>query len=218
MSEAFFFFLSAVSSPSKSAKSLEEALVPLQPSVLWCVVWEKLLSGKVSQKISLWAPSSPVLRYRYVPRILNISLVKLWQAGACGSSNDLCLLPFTSWHVLPSHSSPDAPTSTVPLLWTPLQGSVQLTAASLLVLWAVLWELHLSMAETACPCRPLRWLDHNKADRRDTRDKRIYFHWVLEEIFIIQKYSFLIWFWERHQTPCPRFYWLKDFKTVKSQI
>lgn len=36
--KSFFFFLSAMSSSSKSAKSLEEAIVPWQPCVLRCVV------------------------------------------------------------------------------------------------------------------------------------------------------------------------------------
>lgn len=48
--------------------------------------------------------------------------------------------------------------------------------------------------------------------------KHSYCQWALQKIFIIQKQSLLIWFWDRHQTLCPRIYWLEDFKTVKSQI
>lgn len=162
MSEAFFF-LSAMSSPSKSVKSLEEAPVPLQPSILWCVVWEKLLSGKMSQKIFFWAPSSPVLHCGYVSRILNIPLAQLWQAGACGSSSDLCLPPFTSCHIFPSQSSPDIPTPRVPVLWTPLQSSVQLTEP-LSSFLGLCWGDHF-MAETGCPCRPLWWPHQSKTDR-----------------------------------------------------
>lgn len=182
---SLYFSLSAMSSPSKSAKSLEEVPVPLQPSMLWCVVWEKLLSGKVSQKISFWAPSSSVPRYGYVPGILNTPLAKLWQAGACGSSNDLCLLPFTSWHVLPSHSSADIPHP----------GSL---CCELLCKAECSWQQPLSSSLGLCcgsctpwqrqpvPADPL-WPDHSKTDRHDTRDKHIDCHWVLEKILIIQK-------------------------------
>lgn len=149
MSEAFFFPLSAMSSPSKSAKSLEEAPVPLQPSILWCVVWEKLLSGKVSQKISFWAPSSSVLCYWYVSRIANISPAKLWQAGACGSSDDLCLPPFSWWHVLASHSSADIPTPTVPALC-----KAQCSCQSLFSLLGLCWGRCSSWQRQPVPADP----------------------------------------------------------------
>lgn len=86
---------------------------------------------------------------------------------------------------------------------------------SVLILSDVLWEMYFYMAETDCPLRPLWWLDHNKNDRRDTRDRNIYFHWVLEKMFIIQKHAFFIWLWDRDQTLYHRIYWLKDLKTVK---
>lgn len=207
---SLYFFLSAMSSPSKSAKSLEEAPVPLQPSILWCVVWEKLLSGKVSQKISFWAPSSSVLRYGYVPGILNIPLAKLWQAGACGTSNDLCLLPFTSWHVLSSHSSPDIPHQAP----CAVNSSAELRAADSSLSphpWgcAVGAALH---GRDSPSLQTLWWPDHSKTDRRDTRDKHIYLLSLAsgENVYDSKVvFFFIIWVWDRRQTPCPRFYWLK---------
>lgn len=91
----------------------------------------------------------------------------------------------------------------LPVLWIPLQSSGQLTAASLLILGAVLWELH-SMAETARPCRPSGdQITARLTDVTPGTNTSIYCHWLLEKMFMIQKSSFFLLFGsETDARPC----------------
>lgn len=119
----FLFFLSAMSSPSKSAKSLEESPVPLQPSILWCVVWEKLLSGKVSQKF-LCEPHQVVC-------LAMDTFLEYWTSPLARSDRlghvAALMISVTSLHLLlPALASPQ-PQS---LCWQCLCRAQQLTAAS----------------------------------------------------------------------------------------
>lgn len=119
----FLFFLSAMSSPSKSAKSLEEPPVPLQPNILWCVVWEKLLSGKVSQKF-LCEPHQVVC-------LAMGTFVEYWTFPLARSDRlghvAALMISVSSLHLLlPALASPQ-PQS---LCWQCLCRAQQLTAAS----------------------------------------------------------------------------------------
>lgn len=61
---------------------------------------------------------------------------------------------------------------------------------SFLILLDVLWEMYFYMAETDCPLRPLWWLDHNKNDRRDTREKNVFSVGSVENIYNSKTFFF----------------------------
>lgn len=220
VTEVFFFACNVI---FKVCKEPWRGYSPLEALCFMVCGLRNAFIRKSVTKISLWTPSSSVLRYQYVPR--NISTAQifiLWNFDRLEHVAVLVIFvlslsphdtfyPYTSLLMLPQPQS-----LFCKLLWK-TQCSWQ-QPLSFLILLDVLWEMYFYMAETDCPLRPLWWRDRNKNDRRDTRDKNIYFHWVLEKIFITQKHSFFIWLWDRDQALYPRIYWLKDFKTVKCQI